>query len=122
MITRDDLHRLITTLPDEALTTAERFLEKFQNWPPQPPAEAERMRRRERAGDAGGGGKIEHGHHTSHRSEGDTAIIETLRFHKGHALRIIERIRLQDHGQLIYSHEITGPNGKAEAREIAFDI
>ena len=47
MITREELHRLVDSLPDEAMETAQRMLTKFQVWsPPRPamPPEFERFR------------------------------------------------------------------------------
>ena len=53
--------------------------------------------------------------------DGGTFVQETLRRYKGHELRIVERIGL-DGARLIYKHEVSGPRGKRDEREIAFDI
>ncbi len=51
----------------------------------------------------------------------DTFVQETLRNHKGHELKVVERIRLEG-SRLIYKHAITGPGDKHDQREITFDI
>ena len=43
IMTRDELHRLVDTLPEAALEPAEKALQHFQIWPPQPPPEVERL-------------------------------------------------------------------------------
>jgi len=53
--------------------------------------------------------------------EGDTFIHETMRNHRGHELKVVERIRAEGK-HLIYKHEITGPGDKHDEREITFDI
>jgi hypothetical protein len=53
--------------------------------------------------------------------DGDTYIQETYRHHKGHKLTVIERIRL-DGQRLVYKHEVEGPGGKRDEREITFDL
>ncbi len=67
MATRDELHRLVSLLPEEALTTAQAALTHFQTWPPPELVEMEQaagdMERRMheqiarmREGSGGGGG------------------------------------------------------------------
>jgi hypothetical protein len=139
---RDELHRLVDTLPEGALEHAKRVLEHLQVWPPQQPPEVERiqqenlerMRRSMRPGTAGtcggggsytvgSGGKIENGAFSFSRTEDKTAVVETHRFHGGHEITIIERLRLaQDGKTLIYFHEITGPQGTTDRKEIRFDV
>jgi len=53
--------------------------------------------------------------------DGDTLVVETHRYKDGHELSIIERIRVEGE-HLIYKHEITGPGGKREEREVMFDV
>jgi hypothetical protein len=53
--------------------------------------------------------------------DGDTLVFETRRYKDGHELVIVERIRIQD-GHLPYKHEITGPRGKRDERDIVFDL
>jgi hypothetical protein len=141
-IDRDALHRLVDTLPEGALEPARNVLEQFQVWPPQPPPEIERMRQqhleRMRAsmrpgmsGTGGGGGscrtgsggRIESGVFSFNRSEDGVMVYETHRFHKGHELTIIERLRESEDGRaLIYGHEVTGPDGKRDGREVVFRL
>ena len=44
MAERDELHRLVDTLPEGALENAKRLLTHFQVWPPQEPPQVQRMR------------------------------------------------------------------------------
>jgi hypothetical protein len=54
--------------------------------------------------------------------EEDTLVTETLRFHKGHELRIKESIRLDANKTLIYVHSVEGPGNKVDQHEIRFDV
>jgi hypothetical protein len=142
IMTREELHRLVDTLPEAALEPAEKALQHFQIWPRQPPQKMEEMREahRERflrsmrpgtVGSAGGGGshsigregRIENGRFSSSRWEDKTAVRETLHFHKGHEISVTERLRLDDDGKvLFYSSEIVGPNSKTQSQEITFEV
>jgi hypothetical protein len=53
--------------------------------------------------------------------DGDTLVVETRRYQDGHELAIVERIRIQD-GRMNYKHEVTGPRGKHDERDIVFDL
>src|SRR3989442_3646256 len=44
-MTREELHRLVDTVPEPALESAEKGLRYFQKWPPVPPHDVERIRR-----------------------------------------------------------------------------
>ena len=55
------------------------------------------------------------------RWDGDTYVVETHRSVRGHELTIVERLRV-DGERVIYKHEVTGPAGKYDEREITFDI
>jgi hypothetical protein len=46
MPNRESLHALIDTLPEAALESAERVLQNYQIWPPKPPIDVEKMRKR----------------------------------------------------------------------------
>jgi hypothetical protein len=47
----------------------------------------------------------------------------THRFHGGHELVIEERLRLETGpNRLIYRHQVSGPGGVSNSREIAFDV
>ena len=144
MPTREHLHTLINSLPEEAIEAAYRVLSHFQVWPPQlPPEELRHMYEKrlkevqeahvgEIDGVAIGGGSMEwplagsaaplkSGYWSFDHEDGDTLVVETHRYKDGHELAIVERIRIQDE-RLVYGHEITGPQGKREQREIIFDI
>ena len=143
MPTREHLHTLIDSLPEEAIEAAYRALSQFQVWPPQLPPQIEELRHMyekrlnevqeahvgEIGGVAIGGGSMEwpqdqtlrSGYWNSDYLDGDTLVVETHRYKDGHELAIVERIRIQDE-RLVYGHEITGPEGKREQREIIFDL
>jgi hypothetical protein len=141
-MTRDDLHRLVDTLPEGALENTKRVLEHFQVWPPQESPDVERirreqlerMRRRMRPGiagsgggtssyKAGAGGIIEDGTFSSNRMEDNSSVTEMVRIYRGHELTITHRLRLDDKGKtLIYVHEVAGPKGRSERQEISFDV
>jgi hypothetical protein len=142
MSDRSQLHKLVDGLPEAALAVAQGALEHFQSWPPQEPeqlramrqAGTDRMRRSMRpgTGGAGGGGgsyrmgpsgRIEYGHHSHSHWEDDAVVVMTHRFHAGHELVIEERLRLEDSGTtLMYVHLVTGPDGRADRREITFGV
>src|SRR5436309_2407773 len=46
MPTREELHKLIDSMPEGAMETAHRSLSHLQLWPPPPPPEAAEMRKR----------------------------------------------------------------------------
>ncbi len=141
MPTREELHTLIDTMSDAAINAAHRLLTNMQTWPPTPPPTVEEMRKRmddyltrrqqemkQRFGTVSGFGG--HGNYdpavrsvsnTRDQWDGDTFIAQTYRRHFGHELMVIERIRV-DGQRLIYKHEIEGPGGKREEREITFDL
>ena len=56
------------------------------------------------------------------RWEADTLVVETHRHHLGHALTIVERLRLDGERTLVYKHEVTGPGNISDSREIRFDV
>src|SRR5438552_18867139 len=122
-MSREELHRLVDTLPEAALEPAEKSLRYFQVWPHQPPPKIEEMRQahRERflqsmrpgtTGGAGGGGsytvgsggQIQQGRFGFTHWEEKTAVFETHNFHEGHEITVTERLRMNDDGKmLIYS-------------------
>jgi hypothetical protein len=144
MPTREDLHKLIDSLPEEAIEAAYKVLSHFQVWPPPLPPQIEGLRQAyekrlkevqadggEFAGWGRGGGIMEwpddqttplrSGSWTFDHVDGDTLVVETRRYQDGHELAIVERIRIQD-GQMNYKHEVTGPRGKRDERDIVFDL
>jgi hypothetical protein len=109
-MSRDELYRLIDTLPEAALEHAKGMLDHLQTWPPQPPPEIDRIRRQlqERmhqvarpgfamAGGSGGsytlgaGGHVRNGHHSFAYPENGAAVRETHHFHEGLEITITER-------------------------------
>src|SRR5690348_2891319 len=143
MPTREELHKLIDSLPDGAMEAAQRLLSNLQTWPPPGLPDQAAMRKRheehreemrkrmlaqQRPGTISGFGgsgnynpRTGSGSHGMHHWEGDTLIVQTYRQHLGYELMVIERIRVE--GQhLIYKHEVTGPGDKHDEREITFDL
>ena len=55
------------------------------------------------------------------RWDGDTYVVETHRSIRGYELTIVEHLRVEGE-HLIYKHEVTGPGGKHDEREITFEI
>jgi hypothetical protein len=141
-MTREELHRLVDSLPEAALEPASASLQHFQIWPRQPPPEVARMRQEHQqrmqrsmrpgtSGSGGGGGgystgsggRIEDGHFSFSRPEDKTSVIETHHFRHGHEITITERLRMDDDGKaLFYSSEIVGPKGKKQRQEITFEV
>lgn len=142
MADRSRLHELIDTLPDAAVPVAQGALEHYQTWPPpESPRIAElreehrqRMRGSMRPGMGGGGGggasyrmgpsgRVEYGHNSYSYWEDDSVVVVTHRFHAGHELVIEERLRLDgEAGRLFYAHEVIGPDGVREKREVGFRV
>jgi len=143
MQSREELRTLVDALPEGAIEAAHRTLSQLQIWPPAPPPGVEEMRQRmrqrmeerrrevmlrQRPGTIGGFGgssnyDVDRGSASSSFShwDDDTFVTETLRRHKGHEFTVIERVRV-DGRHVIYKHEITGPGGKHDEREITFDL
>ena len=144
MPTREHLHQLLDSLPEETIEAAYQTLSHFQVWPPPLPPQIEELRQEHEKrlkelqeapvgamGLVGIGGGImdspqdqptlKSGYWNFEHEDGDTFVVETRRYKDGHELAIVERIRIQD-GHLIYKHEIMGPQGKREERDIVFDL
>src|SRR5262245_49813516 len=115
MQSREELHKLVDSLPEPAIEVAHRFLSNLQIWPPRPPIDREKQIRmtemRTAAGTKAG----------FSRWDSDTYVVSTYRHIGGHELEIVESMRVQGE-HLIYKVEITGPGGKREEREIRFDV
>ncbi len=139
MPTRHELHALVDTLPDEAMEAAHRILSRLQAWPSPPAPDVHEMRKRVElrrremrqgqkpgtiAGFGGTGGYDPakgSGASSFHYWDGDTFVQATLRCHQGHELKIVERIRIEG-PRLFYKHEVLGPGGTREEREVIFDF
>jgi hypothetical protein len=145
MPTREELHKLVDSLPEGAMEAAHRALSRLQVWPPTPLPDMAAMKKRledrrlemwlrmqerhdKRSGIVGGFGggsnfDLDRGSASSSTSgwDDDTFVVQTYRQHQGHELMVIERIRV-DSQRLIYKHEITGPGDRRDEREIVFDL
>jgi hypothetical protein len=143
MPSREELYKLVDSLPEGAIEAANRTLSHLQVWPPAPPPDVQEMRQRMRqrleerrlgaierqkpgtiAGFGGSGNyDPDRGSASSSFShwDGDTFVTETLRRHKGHEFTVVERVRV-DETHLTYKHEITGPGDKHDEREIRFEV
>lgn len=144
MSNRDTLHRLVDMLPELALERTERVLTNYQTWPPEPPADVQRMHEevrkrfegsaREHASKTGRGlitgfsaggifGPDGDGGASMTGCEGETAVKVELRVFRGHSLEFEERLRLSDDKKsLVYSQKIKGPTGKEHSYQIEFQV
>jgi hypothetical protein len=143
MPTREELHKLIDSVPEGTMEAAHRALSNLQVWPPAGLPDMETMRKRhkqhreearnrmvaqQRPGTFSGfGGTANYnpttgsGQSRMNHWEGDTSVVQTYLLHRGHELMIIERIRV-DGQRLIYDHEVTGPGDKRDERETVFEL
>jgi len=145
MATREELHTLIDSMPEEAIDAARRLLSHFQVWPPALPSQVEELRQSyeqrlkevqasgtDLGGLGVGGGMVEWpedppkgglrtGYWSFDHSDGETVMVETHRYKDGYELAIIERIRIEGE-HLFYTHEITGPGHKHDERDVMFDL
>src|SRR5712671_3559272 len=144
MPNRESLHELIDTLPEAALESAERVLQNYQTWPPKPPIDVEKMRKRvdelfSRRGEdlaartgAGfasartGGGRFKadgDGMASMSTSAGETLVPLEIHIFRGYRLEIEERLRLSENKKLlVYTQQIKGPEGKKGLYEIEFEV
>jgi hypothetical protein len=148
MRNRDSLHQLVDSLPEGALASVERVLERFQIWPPEPPPDAKRMQERVEAllaertapterhteglvgGSTSGGGRYRVGFgddsdYWAHASgfKGETGVDIEIRRFRGHELQIERQLGFsRDTRKLSYVLAIKGPDGKEDRREIEFDV
>jgi hypothetical protein len=144
MPNRESLYELIDTLPEAALESAERVLQNYQIWPPKPPIDVEKMRKRvdelfSRRGEelaartgagfatartCGGSFKADgDGMASMITSEGETLVTLEIHIFRGYRLEIEERLRLsEDKKLLVYTQQIKGPEGKKGRYEIEFEV
>ena len=130
MASREELRRLVDSLPEEALEPAGQMLTRFQIWPPvhNVPPEFELMR----GGSPGrlqgfvGSGSYSDATRSGSSSqthwEGDTLVVQTRHYHLGHLLDVTQSVRLIEKKHLIYKHEVSGPSGKTGEHEIRFEL
>src|ERR1700688_1775415 len=144
MLTRESLRKMVDTLPEGALESAERVLRNYQIWPPKPPIEVAKMRERVRElfrknieGQIARTGQGIIGSHVVGRkfqpdgdggasmstSEGQTSVTFEIRIFRGHRLEIEERLRMsEDNKSLLYTQTVTGPDGKVGHYDVAFEV
>jgi hypothetical protein len=116
MPTREELHQLVDTLPEQAIEVVHGMLSRLQTWPPVSPSSKSTIA--ETRWRAAQGAPV-----LSSREgwEDGTYIRETVRNHWGHEVKVVERIRIEG-GRLVYKHEVLGPDGKCDEREVVFNI
>jgi hypothetical protein len=149
MPTREELHQLIDSLPDEAIPLAHMALRQFQTWPPPFPPEldarAEAMERRarersemlraEHPNSAGGGigigamtsstepGSRIRGRHSFSYNDGGDDVRESTIVHDGSEFTLVERIRRDaSAATLTFTLELTGPDGTTARHEHRYDV
>ena len=138
MSNRDSLHRLVDTLPEAALESAESSLEAYQTWPPQFPSHLEKPREKAKeyleriARDHGVVGSsfgnssfntVGDGSASMTWAEGETFVKVEYRVFRGCKLELEERLGISpDKKSLVYSQKIKGPTGKEDAYRIEFDV
>jgi hypothetical protein len=61
------------------------------------------------------------GHYGMERAEGTALVRVDHRWFDEHEFTILERFSPEERG-LVYRHEITGPDGQSDSREIVFPI
>ena len=131
-MSREELHRLVDTLPESALDAAKQALQHFRIWPQQPFLQIERMRQKYRTTGTGvgsedysgsSGGQVPSGRFYINLWEKDTAVVETHIFHDGYEVIVTERVRMGDDGKsLAFENEIIGPKGKTYNQKLSFDV
>jgi hypothetical protein len=115
MPTREELHQLVDTLPEGAVEVAHMFLSRLQVWPPIPQSSKTMVGEMRMRGPQGTPV-------LSSREgwEDGTYIRENVRNHWGHDVKVVD-IRIEG-GRLVYKHEVLGPDGKRDEREVVFNI
>jgi hypothetical protein len=144
MPTREQLQRLVLTLPEEALAPAHAALTELQTWPPPIPAELERVQQQAQAwmeemrGQAAGGGGIGagggggfwgmsspgkvRGRHSFESGDSDESVTVSHIVHDGCEFTLVERIRLVDSGRAQFVIELTGPDGTTARHEHHYPV
>jgi hypothetical protein len=135
---REQLRKLVESLPEGAIEAAGGALTHLQVWPLQPPPghtemmrqRLEQMREWRRSGigagwrGVGGGGGSSHPggfeRYSSSRVEDGACVVEQRFIHNGREVAVIERVALEDGGHLVYADEVTGPDDRTEKRELRF--
>jgi hypothetical protein len=145
MPTREELHQLVSSLPDDALFAAQMALTQMQVWPPpelarleeQSKRVEERMKQRiERlrqdhpySGGGGGGmfmggsGAQWRGRDSSSYDDDNESVHESAIVHDDCEFTLVERIRRdQVGGTVTFVIELTGPDGTTVRHEHRFEV
>jgi hypothetical protein len=126
-VSRDELHLLITTLPEGAFESARHYLHMLQVWPPEPiqfPPEFERQRNKidelrhkflKHKGGSGGFGLDQRNKAFASFTDSDQnpdtgeLTVRTFRVHNDVPMEITERFRMVDGDQTLeYEYHIKG--------------
>ena len=146
MPNREALHKLIDTMPEDALESAERVLKTYQTWPPRLPIGVEELHKRLdellRKRDEQWAGHNRSGFATAHMHmdgesfkpdsdgmasgstmDGPDLVNFEIRMFCGHRLELEERLHLsEDKKSLVYTQLIKGPQGKKGGYEMEFKV
>jgi hypothetical protein len=111
---REELHKLIDSMPEGAMEAVHRVLLAGQVWPPV--ASPRKTSATEvRTAD----GRI--ASFASQHWEDDTLVARRQHRYGQHQITVVERIRI-DGERLIYKYEVQGPGEKRDEREVIFDL
>jgi hypothetical protein len=134
MPTREELHKLIDSLSEDAMQTAYRVFSFVQS--PSISGDMRHLLQTQLMGlkplmkpgtapEFGGGSHYDSdrdsGTFSSNYWDGDAYVQETYHRHHGHPLAVIERICILG-GRLIYKCQVRGPGDKRDEREVVFDL
>jgi hypothetical protein len=122
-IDRESLHKLVDSLPEDALQPAGQALQHMQQWPPKPVQLPPRIakiqedlqrrtmegRRPGFAGTGGGGGNwttgphgdVQDGRYTSTRKEDGATVVETHHFFRGQEITVTQRFQFAEDGKTL---------------------
>jgi hypothetical protein len=135
---RSSLHKLIDTLPEDALAVVAQVLQRYETWPPSmPPEHAYLKKMLDRAKElipqptegcyggisAGANGSSSHDcmAHASTFRNGTLLNVELRQF-RGRELQLQRRLGIsEDQRKLFHSLTIRGPDGKEAHWEIEFN-
>jgi hypothetical protein len=140
MPNRDELHRLVDSLPEEALAPVERALRRYQIWPPEVPPDAMRLQQRVKdllakrtAGRPSGiygssycvrsNGEGDWSAHVRGSTNDSTVVSIEIRGFRGHEVQTERQLSFsEEKGKLTYAFSIKGPDGKEDRREFEFGV
>jgi hypothetical protein len=129
MATREQLHRLVDSLPEGALESAKTYLQAIQTWQPKPPeiagldafmekfrGELEEKRQKFLRGSGTGAWAVDRNKKTTgsfgtseHNSETGETTMRTFRVHHDFPMEITERFRMKDNDDTLeYEYHISG--------------